>query len=775
MKLIAILVSLIFTQIIRAETYTVKNAAELNERILTAAPGDIILLAAGEWKDSKIVIDGRGTEKKPIIIAPELPGSVVLSGNSSLKLSGEFITVKNLHFKNGFTTGNEVVAFRTSSKNLASNCRVTGMVIENFSKPDRLSNDNWVALWGKYNRVDHCTFINKLNIGPTLIVELTDERSQDNYHSIDSNYFKGRQRLGSNGGESMRIGVSKNSLSASRTSVKYNVFERCNGEVEVVSVKSGDNYIAYNTFIECEGGLVLRHGNNNTVEGNAFLGNNKPFTAGVRVINSNQKVFHNLFKDLEGEDFRSALAVMNGVPNSLINRYHQVKNADIHHNTFVNCRNIEFGVGKDAERTDPPEGVKFRNNLLVDIQAPFYKDKNGSGITFSSNIVSNGASSSIIPDGFSRGRTTFQKVRDFLVPKAVSGTGADISRLAMISTEQTGAAWLASPGTSSERRNKTIRLERKDAANFQKVLNEAIDGDSIFLIDPGHYSVQEELRINHKITIVGNRSAHQKPILVNTTNTVLPSFFSIGNGATLSIHHIGFNGSLDGHADVKAGIRSSSYPMNLPYNLIIDGCEFYNFNESTFNAFKATKGTYADEVIVRNSLFRNISGNALDLSAEKDDKGIYNAERVVIENCLFTNVLGSALNLYRGGNDESTTGPLLKIDHCTFHEVDNREQGFVLRLPGVQEARITNCIFSYSGQGGRSVYFQEYGRDRLLVDYCNFFRSGKVESFQRKVTGLNIFSVDPAFISPAKGLFNLATDSVLIDKSNSSGPLGSSL
>lgn len=775
MRLIILIMSLICTQIIRAETYVVRNAAELNERILSAAPGDIIRMAAGEWKDSKLVLVGRGTENKPIVIAPEIPGSVVLSGNSSLKLSGEFIIVKNLHFRNGFTTDSEVITFRTSSKDMARNCRITGIVIENFSKPDRLSNDNWVALWGKNNRVDHCTFINKLNVGPTLIVELTDERSQENYHSIDSNYFKGRQRLGSNGGESMRIGVSKNSLSASRTSVKYNVFERCNGEVEVLSVKSGDNHIAFNTFIECEGGLVLRHGNNNIVEGNLFLGNNKPFTAGVRIINSNQKVYNNLFKDLAGEDFRSALAVMNGVPNSLINRYHQVKNADIHHNTFINCRNIEFGVGKDAERTAAPEGVKFRSNLLVHIQQPFYKDKNGSGITFFSNVICNEAGSSIVPKGFSIGRTTYQKVRNFLLPKAVSGTGADISRLAMIGAEQAGAAWLASPGSSSERRNKTTRLERKDAANFQNLLNEAIDGDSIVLTDPGYYHVQEELRIHHQITIVGNRSAELKPVLVNTTNTVLPSFFSIENGGALSIQHIGFNGSLDGYADVKAGIRSSGNPMNLPYNLTIEGCEFYNFNESTFNAFKATKGTYADELIVRNSQFRNISGNALDLSAEKDDKGMYNAEKVVIENCLFTNILGSALNLYRGGNDESTTGPFLKIDHCTFHEVDNREQGFVLRLPGVQEARITNCIFSFSGQGGRTIYFQEYERDRLLVDYCNFFESGKIESFHNNVTGLNIFSVDPAFVNPAKGIFNLATDSVLIDKSNSTGPLGSNL
>ncbi len=49
-------------------------------------------------------------------------------------------------------------------------------------------------------------------------------------------------------------------LTASRTNIHHNYFERCSGEVEIVSIKSGDNQINNNTFYECEGGLVLRHG-----------------------------------------------------------------------------------------------------------------------------------------------------------------------------------------------------------------------------------------------------------------------------------------------------------------------------------------------------------------------------------------------------------------------------------------------------------------------------------------------------------------------------------
>src|SRR5690606_18846970 len=162
----------------------------------------------------------------------------------------------------------------------------------------------------------------KLNGGTTLIVNLDDERSQQNFHSIDSNYFAGRQRLGSNGGETIRVGVSRYSLTASNTNIAYNFFEHVNGEVEIISLKSGNNQVHHNTFYECEGGLVLRHGSENIIESNVFIGNNKPNTGGIRVINPGHKVFNNLLVGLAGERFRAAFGVLNGVPNSLINRYY---------------------------------------------------------------------------------------------------------------------------------------------------------------------------------------------------------------------------------------------------------------------------------------------------------------------------------------------------------------------------------------------------------------------------------------------------------------------
>ena len=48
---------------------------------------------------------------------------------------------------------------------------------------------------------------------------------------------------GSNGAETMRVGTSQQAYSSSNTVIENNLFERCSGEVEVISIKSSDNII----------------------------------------------------------------------------------------------------------------------------------------------------------------------------------------------------------------------------------------------------------------------------------------------------------------------------------------------------------------------------------------------------------------------------------------------------------------------------------------------------------------------------------------------------
>ncbi|WP_343535201.1 chondroitinase-B domain-containing protein [Pedobacter sp.] len=769
---ISFLALFLITSFTKAADVLVSTPQELKSAVAKAKPGDVILLKNKVWTDVQLVVSGKGTKEKPIWVKPENGDKVQISGKSNLKIGGEYTIIKGFHFKGGYSPKEHVVTFRVDNDNLANNCRITQFAIEDFSQPERFKGDSWVTLWGKNNRVDHCTFTNKLNAGPVIIAELNDERSQQNYHSIDSNYFNGRQRFGSNGGETIRIGVSRYSLTASKTQIVHNLFEKCNGEVEIVSIKSGENNISFNTFVECEGSLVLRHGSKNIVQGNLFLGNNKPFTGGVRVINPGHQVFDNVFKDLRGTAFRSPLAVMNGVPNSLINRYYQVVDAKIERNTFINCEPSLFGTGKDSERTLSPQNVIFSKNLLVQPVKALYVDENkDGGITIKDNALQGDLPSQ---SGFVNKKTTNVTINGISFPY-LADYGAPLKKMKFIQKKDVGASWYQQEVKTINTQPKIVKMGAKEINSIQQVIAKLNDGDIIELTDTGFYSIDDEIIVDKSITIRAAKELKSKPVLVNGSSKTLPAFITIDHGAMVKVSGLAFKGAYGSGGDVRCGIRSTELPMNKPYKAFIDRCEFYDYNEGSFAGFKGSKSTLADSLVITNSLFRNISGTGINLAEERDDKGIYGAEYTIVKNCVFTNILGSAINVYRGGNDESTLGPFVTIENCTINEVDNREQGSALRLLGAQYARLLNCNFVNSGQGGRSVEFREFRWDDILVENCNFYQSGKVDTYYNKALGKHIFDIKPEFINIKDFNFNLKDGSELSSKSKAAGGVGASL
>ncbi|NUQ65115.1 MAG: hypothetical protein HUU20_21840 [Pirellulales bacterium] len=80
----------------------------------------------------------------------------------------------------------------------------------------------------------------------------------------------------------------------------------------IISNKSCENVYRGNTFRGCAGALTLRCGKRCVVEGNFFFGEGKKGSGGVRIIDSDHRVFNNYFADLLGDDYRAALSLMNG-------------------------------------------------------------------------------------------------------------------------------------------------------------------------------------------------------------------------------------------------------------------------------------------------------------------------------------------------------------------------------------------------------------------------------------------------------------------------------
>lgn len=679
------------TNVSEANVFLVKNQDEYTDALDKTEAGDTIKLANGTWEDFEILFTGQGEKDNPIRLTAETSGEVFLTGQSNLRLAGEYLEVSGLVFKNGYTPTSEVIAFRNSN-DLANNSRITEVVIDNYNNPERYETDFWVMMYGKNNRFDHNHLVGKRNKGVTMAVRMNSEASQENYHRIDHNYFGPRQILGSNGGETLRIGTSHHSRKNSYTTVENNYFDRCDGELEIISSKSGQNKILNNTFFESRGTLTMRHGNNTLVEGNVFFGNGVDHTGGIRVINAGQAVRNNYMEGLKGSRFGGALVVMNGVPNGPINRYDPVIDAVITNNSLINSDNVQLGAGSDEERSGPPKNSRFESNLIFndDGRDVFTVYDDMSGIDFNGNVLGS-VNPPEFTDGFTRKDVSLSRGENGLMyPPA--GVEAGASRDLTVTTKNmTGVSWY--PKTEPVipfQSGKIITVNADKGALFSAV-NSASSGDTLALRS-GNYVVPKFLRIDKPLTF----KAQGKVNLSFERSTL----FEILDGGSLQI--IGLNITGADAPDYKGNsvIRTSPYAMLQNYRLEMIDTNFTDLDvNQSFNVVSAAKGTFADNILIKNSNFETVSGTILKLDTEVDDYGIYNAEYLTIENSSFKNVEGALVDYYRGGRDESTFGPHFNMTDSRLENVGGGKRNKFeasIHLHGVQVTNISKNTFKNS-------------------------------------------------------------------------------
>ena len=657
-------------------------------------PGDTIILANGVWKDFEIVFAGKGTVDKPISLTAETKGGVIISGQSNLSIAGEHILVSGLIFKDGYTPTDSVISFRTSKTELANHSRITEMVIDNFTNPERFEVDYWIAMYGKHNRFDHNHIEGKRNKGVTMAVRLDSDNSRENYHRIDHNYFGLRAVLGSNGGETLRIGTSHYSLSNSFTVVENNYFDHCDGEVEIISVKSGGNQVRGNLFYESKGTLTLRHGNDNVVEDNIFLGNGVDHTGGIRVINKRQTIRNNYLQGLTGYRFGGGLVVMNGVPNSPINRYHQVDGAVIENNSLINVEHIQLAAGSDAERSAIPVNSKFNNNLVFNKNRrdafTLYDDV--TGIQFTSNVLNN-VKNPQITEGFANQRVKLVRAPNgLLYPKDENLANVGANRdLTVLEKDQTGVSWY--PKSDSSLRfdaGQTLAVNPTPGA-LEDAIKKAEAGDIINLT-AGNYLVSKVLEIDKPLTFAGNGKAQ-----VEFERSTL---FEIADGGSLKLSGLVVSGKSSPDNVGNSVIRTSRYSMLVNYQIMVEDSKFIDLDVNrSFNFLNVAKSTMADSIDITNSQFSDVSGAILALNKEADDYGIFNADYVRISDSSFENVGGALVNLYRGGTDESTFGPHFVLTNSKLKNVgagSKNKSKSSIDLHGVQVTQIENNRFADS-------------------------------------------------------------------------------
>jgi poly(beta-D-mannuronate) lyase len=322
------------------------SLAALQARVDAARPGEVIVVKNGEYTTSApIVVSARGEAGKPIRIAAETPGGVTLRGTDGFDVAAGAAHV----VIDGFVFAHQ--SGRTQIRSGASHIRFTHVVF-------MCTGDGaYLTIAGDDTEIDRSEFRDKRTVGNMIDVRGAGSQIAQRVH-IHDNYFHDftSPGPGTNGAETIRFGLSGLSLSKGLGVIERNLFVRCTGENEMLSIKSGSNIIQDNTLLDSPGAqLTLRHGNGNIVEANTGaiqIGN-----GGAEVADGAPLTSH----DRPDETYVTSNILVNNTRNIFMTRRDQGLGAT----KATVAHNIIRGGGPAAYIDGPFPDAIWRDNVVL--------------------------------------------------------------------------------------------------------------------------------------------------------------------------------------------------------------------------------------------------------------------------------------------------------------------------------------------------------------------------------------------------------------------------
>ncbi len=400
------------------------------EKLDNAKPGDVIEIPNGEYKDISIFMRPSGTADKPITLKAQEDGKVILKGKSEIRILGSYCIVSGIVFKNA--TSEQLVRFEPESQY----CTFTNSAIIDCDHEDITQSQKQVYIRGQHHTVSNIYFKNKSSVGQ--MIEVPRDTDDPDYHIIQNCYFGGFKMGSVNGLETIRIGRSDKSQSSSYTVIKGCFFEMCNGENELISLKSSQNEVLNNTFYNSQGSMYFRQGWGSLFEGNVMIGPPISSTASGIAIHDKNHIVRNNYVYAMPEGFES-LRFSDHDPRGWLHGYWPVVDVNVYNNTFVDC---DYGVQAGyyylpsepetmAVRTEAPEG-KMYNNAFISYKGSYPVIENNdpkNRITYENNYVSGKAVGyeGGTPQGVIESKFDYDIIDGFVVPK--NGIGADLNEI----------------------------------------------------------------------------------------------------------------------------------------------------------------------------------------------------------------------------------------------------------------------------------------------------------------------------------------------------------
>jgi poly(beta-D-mannuronate) lyase len=352
----------------RAATLQATTVSEAVAAGRRAQAGDEIVLADGEYTNLALTLAAKGQTGKPLRLRARNAGNVLLTGSPKLEITGSFVEVQGLVFR-GCTLlpgTRGAVVFDGSSHS-----RLTGCTFEDSTLP------HGTALVGfrngaHDNQVSSNRFLNTRHKAVMIVVDDASlKHGPPIRNRIDHNLFQDVPPYRKNGAETIQLGqrAAPHSDLRTETVVENNEFVRCDGEAEIVSIKSSGNIIRNNLFRDNKGELVMRHGHANTVTGNRFEGG----TGGIRLSGHGHGVTGNTISDSRTTGIR----LYYGTPDLMHPAsYLAVYDCVISGNTISNCGRMGILIGdnqnaryKNERWAGPPW---FGNAILECTIAPHH-------------------------------------------------------------------------------------------------------------------------------------------------------------------------------------------------------------------------------------------------------------------------------------------------------------------------------------------------------------------------------------------------------------------
>ncbi|THU39664.1 T9SS type A sorting domain-containing protein [Niastella caeni] len=364
---------------LKAATVTVSSLSALQTAINNAAPGDIIILTNGVYTASAdITVNKQGTASQPITIQAQSIGGAEITGSNGFNIvsPARYIIIKGFKFTHS--------ASQATMASGTSFCRWTRNI---FQTPGAGEN---LLLNGNDHEVDYNTFQHKNALGRFIAVRGSGSQVAQRLH-IHHNYFLDQQPQSGNGAETVQFGLSGYSLSSSNSIIEHNLFEECEGENEMISIKASAVTIRYNTIRNCPAQFTLRHGNWCVVYGNYFIN-----TPGIRIFGDDHVIFSNHF-----ENCNPAINIGNGdgeVANGdALTVHDRPDRVLIAFNTLVNNSSNYTQAGRTNGLG--ATNTRFVNNIIqgggaaASIAGPY------TGAVWSGNIIYNTNGAGSMPSG----------------------------------------------------------------------------------------------------------------------------------------------------------------------------------------------------------------------------------------------------------------------------------------------------------------------------------------------------------------------------------------